>query len=349
MTISSSKLILPGSLILVTGATGFIGAHCVQKLLDDGFKVKAAVRSVEKFNQLKNCFDEMFKSNLSYALVQDICNYEELVQAVKGCDGIIHLASPFTYEATDFETQLLKPAVEGTTTILKACLAEPKVKRVVITSSFAAVFDSTKGLQPGVVYTEKDFSPLTWEDGTTTKDVSLAYRASKVVSELAAWDFMKNEIPPFDMTILCPSMVFGPLVSTDLLSSVDNLNVSNNIIWSVATSKDGIPPTKAPLYIDVRDLANAEVKALSSEKASNARYILSAGDFDNQQIADILRESFPDESFKASVPVGQPGDRLTGTHYTTDCSKVRDELGLQFRPLLDSVLDLCSQLVALQK
>lgn len=335
--------------MLVTGATGFIGAHCVEQLLYAGYHVKTAVRTVEKFEQLKGCFDRKFFDNLSFALVTDIGNYDELVKAVKGCDGVIHLASPFSYNATDFETQLLRPAVEGTTTILKACLEEPNIKRVIITSSFAAVFDSSKGLQPGVVYTERDFSPLTWEDGATTKDVALAYRASKVVAELAAWEFMKRETPSFDMTILCPAMVFGPLLSTKLLPSVDKLNVSNNIIWSVATSSNGIPPTKAPLYIDVRDLAAVEVKALTCEKAANARYILSAGDFDNQEIADILRDKITDDSFKSSVPIGEPGHRLTGTHYTTDCSKVREHFAMDFRPLQDSVLDLCNQLIPFVK
>lgn len=101
--------------------------------------------------------------------ILDITNYDELVNAVKDCSGVFHLASPYTYNVKDNVEQLLKPALFGTVTILKAALTEPKLKRVIITSSFAAVFDASKSLQPGVVLSEKDFSPLAWRDGSLTK------------------------------------------------------------------------------------------------------------------------------------------------------------------------------------
>lgn len=335
------KPITPESTILVTGASGFIGAHCVQQLLEAGYTVKAAVRSPQKFQTLQSCFES---DKLQYAIVSDITNYDEVAKALKGCDGVLHLASPFSYNAKDFETELMKPAIQGTTCMLSACLHEPSVKRVVITSSFAAVFDSSKGPQPGVVYTEKDFSPLTYQDGVDTKDVALAYRASKVVAEQAAWDFIKTNTPAFDITVLCPAMVFGPLVSPSLLGSIDQLNESNSIVWSVATSNQ-IPPTKAPLYIDVRDLAAVHVKALTTEQASNNRYVLSAGDYDNQEIADILRTEISDEGFRKKVPIGQPGHRLAGSHFTTDSARVVEHFGTDFKLLKESVVDLCTQLI----
>lgn len=335
-----SNLVLPGSKVLVTGATGFIGAHCVKELLEKGYQVRAAVRSEKKFQTLESCVNG--GGDLGYTLVRDIDDLDLLTEAVKGCDAVLHLASPFTYDVTNYEEELLKPALRGTTTILEACLTEPKVKRVVITSSFAAIFDSSKGLQPDVTYTEKDFSPLTWEDGATASDAALAYRASKIVAEQAAWNFVKEKNPHFDITIICPTMVFGPLVSTKLLGSIDSLNLSNTIVWNVATS-DTIPPTKGPVWVDVRDLAYAHVKALSVQAASNSRYVLSASDYDTQEIADILREL----PFKKdlSVPVGSPGERLTGTHFKVDNLKSVAELELTYRPLKESILDLCHQLL----
>ncbi|EGV64828.1 hypothetical protein PSN45_005174 [Yamadazyma tenuis] len=341
MTIPIS--VSPGSKVLVTGATGFIGAHCVQQLLDRGYEVKTAARSKNKFNTLKACFEEHHQSKLSFALVSDIGNYEQLVEAVKDCDGVLHLASPFSYTVTDMEAQLLKPAYDGTVTMLEASLTEPKVKRVIITSSFAAVYDASKGLQPDYVYTEKEFSPLTWEDGANTKDVSLAYRASKIVAEKAAWQFMEEKNPQFDLCVLCPTMVFGPLLSNQLFTTFEDLNLSNSVVWTIATSKE-VPPTKGPLFVDVRDLAWAHVEALGSEAASNSRYLISAGDFDNQEIADILRESWSDKKLREGVPTGNPGHRLTGTHFKTDSSKAIAELGMTFRSLKESVLDLCDQL-----
>lgn len=335
--------------VLITGATGFIGAHCILQLLEKNVRVKIAIRSHKKYMALKECFsDDIGKLALiSPAYIQDITNYEEIVEAVKGCDGVLHLASPYTYDVSDNVRQLLKPAVLGTKTILKAALTESKIKRVVITSSFASVFDASKGLQPGVVLSEKDFSPLTWEDGANTRDPAVAYRASKIVAERAAWDFVSQENPHFDISVICPPMVFGPLLSTKLIDSVDDLNFSNTVIWKIANSSSKtapVPPTKGPVWVDVRDLAAAHVEAFWNPKASNSRYMVSAGDFDNQEIADILREHFPISQIRENIPVGQPGARLTGKHFTTDSTKAIDELLVTFRPLKESVIDLSVQL-----
>lgn len=343
MTIS----VAPGSTILVTGASGFIGSHCVKQLLQAGYKVKAAVRSQKKFDLLKLCFENTHDNLFSF-FISDIGNYEELVNAVSGCDGVLHLASPFVMSANDYVKELLEPAVNGTNAIMKACLTEPKIKRVVITSSFAAVYDASKGLQPGVVLNEGDFSPLTWKDGANAKDVGTAYRASKTLAERAAWDFVNSNDCHFDLSVLCPSMVFGPLIDTKMFSSIEELNLSNKLVWTISTAPE-IPPTKAPLYVDVRDLALAHITALSSDRASNSRYIVSAGDFDHQEIADILREHFKDTEFGRKIAIGEPGKRLTGTHFTTDSSKAEKELGTVFTPLKYSVTDLMDQLISLNK
>ncbi|CUM63813.1 uncharacterized protein PRCAT00001397001 [Priceomyces carsonii] len=343
---TASSTISEGSTILISGATGFIGAHCVGQLLQKNFKVKALSRSLEKYEMLKAEVPDTKRHLLTCVLLSDILKYDDLLIAVKDCDGILHLASPFTYSVTDFRKQLMEPAVIGTTNILKAALLEPKIKKVVITSSFAAVYDSSKGEQPNTVLTEKDFSPLTWEDGISTKDPKVAYRASKIVAERAAWDFLKRENPNFSISVLCPTMVFGPLYSIRLLKSVSELNFSNTIIWKVlnsSSSEDLIPPTRGPVWVDVRDLALAHVRALVEPIAANQRYLVSAGNYDNQEIADILREA-SDYANLCHIPIGNPGERLASTHFATDSSKATQELGIQFRPLKDSVIDISKQL-----
>lgn len=334
MTNKKYSKINKGDTILVTGATGFIGAWVVLKLLVD-YKVKLVIRNESKYEKLQQVFGDV-----DY-VVCNINDLEKLKQAVTGCQGVIHLASPFTFKVDDYKEELMKPAVEGTTTILKACL-HSEVKRIVITSSFAAIYDAAKGLQPHKVYTEKEFSPLTYEDGVNAKDPGTAYRASKSVAEKAAWDFIKEQDPNFDISVICPSMVFGPLYSTTLLNSLNDLNSSNAVIWGLVNASE-IPPTKAPLFVDVRDVSDAHINALVNEKASNSRYLVSAGDYDTQEIADILR----DAKFK-NIPQGHPGERLTGTHYRGDSSKAKEDLGITFKPLKESVTDLCHQLLAYQ-
>ncbi|GME84934.1 unnamed protein product [Ambrosiozyma monospora] len=337
------------STVLVTGGTGFIGMHCIDTLLHHGFKVKATVRSHKKGEILKRCFPR-YSSKISIGLIKDIADTKSLIREIKGCSAVLHLASPYTYNVKDCFSELVEPALEGTKAILKAAEFEPKIRRVVITSSFAAVFDATKGLQPGVVLNEDNFSPLTYTDGCSTHDPAVAYRASKIVAERYAWDFIKQRRPHFDLSVVCPPMVYGPLVSTALLDNLDDLNFSNSCIWKMANlgSDSPVPPTKGPVYVDVRDLAEAEYRALILKQAGNERFMVSAGDFCNQEICDVLRQSLSHHRAR-NVPVGTPGERMSGSHFTTDSSKAIAMLGISFRGIEDSVVDLVNQLCEYQK
>ncbi|OBA22376.1 NAD(P)-binding protein [Metschnikowia bicuspidata var. bicuspidata NRRL YB-4993] len=332
--------------VFVTGATGFIGAHCVGLLLLQNYRVKAYCRSKEKFDRLARCVPETRRSFLEPAFGSDITNALELATLMAECTGVLHLASPFTFEVASFVDDLLLPALQGTKAVLKAALANASVNRVVITSSFAAVYDASKGDQPGVVLDETDFSPLTWQDGATTKNPAVAYRASKTVAENAAWKYMEQHKPNFSLTVLCPTMVFGPLFSPSLISGTQELNFSNQVVWGLLKGSGQVPPTKNPVWVDVRDLAEYHVKALSAPNAANQRFLISAGDYDNQEIADILRENLPLKITK-TVPVGNPGSRIKGSHYTTNSSKGVKMLGVSYRALETCVLDLAKQLVAI--
>lgn len=332
--------------ILVTGATGFIGAHCVGKLLERNYKVKAHSRSMEKYLRLVSSVPENQKHLLEPAIFSDITHEEELAANLENCTGVIHLASPFKFNVEDFVADLLVPALKGTEAVMKAANRNKSVQRVVLTSSFAAVYDASRGIQPGVVLTEEDFSPLTWNDGATTESPAVAYRASKTVAERVAWEFMEKHSPSFDLCVLCPTMVFGPLYSTKLIGSLKDLNFSNQMILNLMRTRE-ILPTTNPVWVDVRDLAEYHVRALESQEASNQRFLISAGDYDNQQIADILREKLPKE-LAQMIPIGTPGQRITGTHYTTNSSKGIRILGVKYTELETSVVDLAKQLISVE-
>lgn len=329
--------------ILVTGSTGFIGAHCVGLLLLRNYRVKAHTRSMEKFHRLQSCVPEDKRHLLLVSIGSDITNTDEMALAMESCSGVLHLASPFNFAVNDFVDDLLVPALKGTEAIMEAAYRTESVKRVVLTSSFAAVYDASLGAQPDKVLTEQDFSPLTWEDGVSTKDPAVAYRVSKTIAERAAWDFMEQKSPAFDLCVLCPTMVFGPLYLTALISKLSELNFSNQLILKLMDC-DAVPPTRNPVWVDVRDLAEYHVCALTEPAASNQRFLISAGDYDNQEIADALRANLPSKVAKG-VPVGAPGERITGTHYTTDSTKGKEVFGIQYRSLECSVTDLAQQLM----
>lgn len=261
--------------VLLTGANGFVGSHILAQLLDAGFYVRAVVRSQAKADTVQRDHPTAGQ-NLDTAVVEDITvpgAFDAVLQAQPALDTVIHTASPFLYSVANDPRDFLDPAVKGTVELLNSVKkTAPSVKRVIITSSFAAVGDFSQIPDAGKTYTGADWNPITWEEALATKDWSVAYRASKKFAEKAgeldarpsrviltslayvpAWDFVEQEKPGFDLVALNPPMVYGSLRHT--IASIAQLNESNLRIWRLFldTSKDAdIPPNGLPLYVDVR-------------------------------------------------------------------------------------------------
>jgi nucleoside-diphosphate-sugar epimerase len=339
--------------ILVTGANSFIGIWIVKYLLEKGYNVRGTVRSKAKESQVLIAIPSDQHSRVSFVHVADITT-DSFDEAVQGVDGIIHVASPFHFKVTDPEKDLLLPAINGTTGVLRAAHEYNKnnqgqIKRIVITSSFASVVDANYGLRPGYVYTEKDWCPLTYEQGAAAKnDPVLVYRASKVCAERAAWDFIEKEKPAFTIATICEPLVFGP--RADGFKTMDDMNTSNGNIWSLLTSgKDAaMPEPRVPSEVDVRDVAYTHVAALERMVDTNERYLIAAGSWSHQEIADIVHasETIP-EQIKNTTPVGTKGKSLP-EHFQIDSSKAEKELGVTFIPLKKTVEDIALQFVKLQ-
>jgi len=326
--------------VLLTGATGFIAAHVLDVLLQRGYKVRATVRSQEKGEALM-ATRQAYKDKVEFAIVQDISILGAFDEAIKGVDGVIHVASPFHFKLTDNEKDLLIPAINGTKSVLLAAAKEPSVKRIVITSSFASIVDGSQGNRPGYVYSAKDWNPLTYEDGKTTTVAPVAYRASKVLAEKTAWDFLEKEGKnvTFDIVTMCPPMVFGPIVHP--INKLEDLNTSNGQLWALASGKiTEIPETRTPLWVDVRDVALAHVEAFERPEASNKRYVLSGGKYSNQEAADILRAKF--DWAQSRVPTGNPGQPLPDM-CSLDATPATKELGINFRGFEETLVEAITQ------
>jgi nucleoside-diphosphate-sugar epimerase len=340
--------------ILVTGANSFIGGWVVKYLVEKGYKVRGTVRSAAKESQVLDGISKDQQSQISFIHINDIAT-DSFDEAVQGVDGIIHVASPFHFKVTDPEKDLLLPAIQGTLGVLQAAHKynqnnENKIKRVVITSSFASVFDPSQGLRPGYTYTDKDWCPLTYEQGAAAKNEPItAYRVSKVCAERAAWDFIDKEKPSFTIATLCAPIVIGPRING--FKSLDDLNTSNASVWSMLKSGTNapVPETRVPAIVDGRDLAYAHVAALEQSTDKNERYLVSASKFSQQNILDIVHESnvIP-ESIKNTTPVGTKGQKMPD-HYEVDSSKAQKELNITYIPLKKTIEDLVLQLVELQK
>jgi nucleoside-diphosphate-sugar epimerase len=263
-------------------------------------------------------------------------------------DGIIHTASPFHMNFSDPQ-ELLGPAIHGTEGLLNAIVKlAPRVKRVVITSSFAAIVNPEKGNWPGHVYSEEDWNPMTMEQALHG-DKMTTYRASKTFAERTAWDFVEEHKPGFDLVTLCPPMVYGPIINVQNLSSI---NTSNERMWKFLNGEvKTIEPmtTGHPLWVDVRDLASAHLSAYETQAAGGKRFFIVADElYSNQDIADAFRKVLPPTlllatssdpfqhfpELKDKIPEGEPGKGFTaeaGSFYSQNNARSKEILHLTYR------------------
>ncbi|KAJ6437348.1 LOW QUALITY PROTEIN: lea domain-containing protein [Purpureocillium lavendulum] len=322
--------------ILVTGASGFIAAHVVEALLRKGYNVRGTVRSERSAAEVLQTHSK-YARQMSTAIVPDIAAPNAFDEAVRGVDGIIHTASPFTLEVVDLEADLLQPAIRGTVSVLEAAQEHnPGISRVVITSSFASVIDPGQGMRPGYTYTEKDWNPVTRDAALASGDGVLGYLASKTLAEHAAWDYVKQNKPNFSVTTLLPPMVYGPVIHH--VKNVKSLNTSSEDIYRLIDgSTKEVPDTSFWAYTDVRDLAEAHVLAFEKPEAAWQRYLIANASYSFQQVCDVIRDKFP--QFRDVTPKGNTGAPLPPI-YKLDTTKAVQQLGMKFRPLEDTVVNI---------
>ncbi|KAH7047373.1 3-beta hydroxysteroid dehydrogenase/isomerase family protein [Macrophomina phaseolina] len=335
------------SYILVTGATGFIGAHVVDLLLERGFRVRGSARSKAKADEFVNARPQ-WKDRLDFVQVADFEGNTNLDDAVKDVDAVIHIASPFTYNTTNNEKELVLPAINGVKALLSAASHNPQLRRIVLTSSFAAVVDISRAAGPEFTYNASHWNPLTYAESVDpSASAVVAYRGSKKFAELEAWAYVEKHRPSFDLVTLCPPMVFGPVVHPGVASPA-HLNESNAQLWSVTDKSAPVPPVRVPLWIDVRDLALAHVEALLRDGAGGKRYTpVSPEPFSFGLAARIIRAKAPQ---KARTPGAAPAEdeKLPEPCYRLDGETAAKELGLEYRSFETTVVDLVNQMERLE-
>lgn len=258
--------------VLVTGSTGFIGLHCIHQLIEKGYSVNGTLRSKSREEEVRSSLKKANLSDANLSLYEcDLMSDDGWEKAIDGCDYVLHIASPFINGLPDHEDDLIKPALTGTQRILELSATNPQIKKIIITSSFAAVGDTFNGQ---TVFNESD-----WSDPNNNK-IS-AYNKSKTLAEKSAWDFMESN-PSFKLTVINPVGVIGPMLS-------DDIGTSNLFVKKIL---DGSTPGNPGLHIgfvDVRDVARAHVDSIKNEKSNNKRIILSKDEIWVSELSEILR------------------------------------------------------------
>ncbi|KAF8314102.1 D-lactaldehyde dehydrogenase [Clavulina sp. PMI_390] len=321
--------------ILVTGASGFLGSHCAAQLIADGYQVVGTVRSQAKGKYLENIF-QRYGGKFSFSIVPDIEKEGAFDEAVVGVAGVLHTASPFHYQADD-PNDLIGPAVSGTTGVLKSIQKHaPTVKRVVITSSGAAIMTPK---QAPYTWSEADWntsSPGLVEKLGKKASAGDKYRASKTLAEKAAWEFVEanRDQISFDLVTINPTLILGPIIHD--VSSTKDLNESNARLYSTikdVPSKDVLIPYSGG-WVDVRDVALAHSRALSTRNAGGLRIIASGGTFAWQDVLDTLRAAgVPD------IPEGYPSDVDHSKYHHYNAARSKEVLGLVYHEFSQTLVD----------
>ncbi|KAI1270536.1 hypothetical protein F5Y18DRAFT_368608 [Xylariaceae sp. FL1019] len=325
--------------ILLTGGSGFIAAHVLETLLQRGHSVVTTVRSTQKGKHILDAYPQHPRGTLDYVIVEDIASpgaFDKAVISDPPFQAVVHTASPYHFKSQDNKKELLEPAINGTVGLLQAIYKNaPNVGRVVITSSSAAILDQN---QPTKVYSEADWCPITEEQALVGP--ANGYRASKTFAERAAWKFVEDNKPNFSLSVCNPPLVLGPIQHH--LTSLSSLNTSNERIRDLISgaSKSYCPPTGNHLFVDVRDLAYAHALAAELPSAGGQRFFVVGGKFSNKEIAEIIRDEFPD--LREKLPQGdalRSGDYPAQGSYGFDNTRSKQVLGLTYRPLKESIVD----------
>ncbi|EDQ85938.1 uncharacterized protein MONBRDRAFT_28677 [Monosiga brevicollis MX1] len=278
--------------VLVTGASGYIAGHLVQQLLAKGHTVRGTVRSLAKTDAV-GYLQQLPGATERLELIEaDLLQPGSFDAAAQDCEIVYHTASPF-FRQVDKPDDLIVPAVQGTRNVLSACAKAPSVKRVVVTSSFAAVLFGHD--------MEKDPSPFTeadWNQVSTAEHPEPMhwYRASKIQAERAAWAFVENPDVQFDVVTLNPPMVIGPW-----LPGYTRPNESSMIIKEKLTGEIKAVPAGGIGYIDVRDLARAHILAGETPEA-NGRYLVTSGVPTHLEVAQLLKTLEPNSAIVTEPP-----------------------------------------------
>ncbi|KAL4612275.1 hypothetical protein ACB092_08G186600 [Castanea dentata] len=298
-----------GKIVCVTGASGYIASWLVKLLLNRGYTVKASVRDPndpKKTNHLQVLDGAKERLHLFKANLLEEGSFDS---AVEGCDGVFHTASPFYHNVQDPEAELLEPAVKGTLNVLNTCAKFPSVKRVVVTSSMAAVSYNKKARTPDVVVDETWFS-----DPDVCKEAKQWYMLSKTLAEENAWKFAKEK--GIDIVTINPAMVIGPLLQP-------TLNTSAAAILNLINGAQTFPNVTFG-WVNVKDVANAHIQAYEIPTASG-RYCLVERVIHHTEVLRVLRELYPslqlpekcadDKPFVPTYQVSKERTRSLGIEY----------------------------------
>jgi dihydroflavonol-4-reductase len=330
--------------VLVTGGSGFLGGWCLVELLKRGYRARATVRNLARESEVREMVAAEVDAGDRLSFFEaDLVGDAGWSEAVAGCAGVLHVASPFPPSQPKDPDELIVPAREGTLRVLRASL-EAGVRRVVVTSSVAAVRNSGEPPPP---------RPFTEEDWTDPANPHLTpYARSKTIAEQAAWEHVREAGASDRLTVVNPGAIIGPVLSDDRSYSLQ----------AIERMLDGMPgvPRLGFSFVDVRDVADLEITAMAAPEAAGERFIAAGPFVWMSEIAETLRGRLGPAA--AKVPRRAVPNLLVraislfdselrsvvgdlGREQAYSIEKARTRLGWTPRPIEDSIVDCARSLI----
>ncbi|MCF8229312.1 MAG: aldehyde reductase [Bacteroidales bacterium] len=334
--------------IMVSGGTGYIGSWVVKELLEKGYKVRLTSRNTSNKTKFEHLL-QIAEANKGALEIweADLLKEGSFDEAAKGCDAIMHIASPFTLRFKDPQKELINPALKGTRNVLQAANKSGTVKKVVLTSSVAAVHGDAIDMQ------EKGLDAFTEDHWNNTSSIKhQPYSYSKVLAEKEAWRIYEAQ-KEWKLVVINPSFVIGP--SLTKMSDSESLSLMKDLLGGKYAT--GMPELWFG-FVDVRDVAKAHLLALENEYVSG-RHILADRSMTMLDYAQIIREKYGNqyklpkkESPKWLISLIGPlfgmkrgfVKRNVGYPIKLNASKSIKELGLNYTDIEKSAVDMVEQM-----
>ncbi|KAF5010722.1 hypothetical protein FDECE_3133 [Fusarium decemcellulare] len=324
---------MPNHLVFITGATGFIGAHIATNALKAGYRVRLSVRRTEQIQKLKQFFSD-FSDQLDFILVPDFTKPNAFVEAVRGVHFVIHVASPMLGQGSDFKRDFIDPAVEGTLSVLNAAKSVPSVERVLVMSSILALIPLGALWGPPLSVEENSDTTIEVDVNMPIPDDevghTIRYQGSKILAHQATKDWLKKTNPGFSVLTFHPTFVIGPSLFQTKPEQIDSIN--KFFLDTVRTGNIVIPP----VFVDVRDVADTFIKALTVPVPNGQEFIVSGHPISWSEVGAEAKRLYPDAGFKLEPP---PDEKPSLTVSNRAASEL---LGIRWRSqkeLVDGVLN----------
>ena len=335
-----------GETVLVTGGSGFLGGWCIIELLDRGYDVRTTVRDLSREQDVRSRTASRAQGadDRLEVVAADLTSDDGWADAVAGCDYVLHVASPFPPKQPDDPDELIVPAREGTLRVLRAAL-DGGAKRVVVTSSVASIGASPRNGDAS--------GPLTEDDWTDPSHPSVTpYAQSKTIAERAAWDLVRERGDEDRLATVNPGAIIGPVLSEDRSYSIE-------LVERLMKGTPGSPRIGFSI-VDVRDVADLEIRAMTSPEAGGKRFIAVDRFMWMEEVASALRErlgpaaskvptrTVPDIAVKV-MALFDPGIRTVkgqlGKRQEYSSERARSAVGWSPRPVADAIADTGQSLI----